>query len=124
MRSVIAVVMGGVVAVVVYQLGVTFAFASEHGIPLGSSPQPPSESFSMLTLAIAGLAGMAGGWTAARLASQRPRAHACVLALGLAALVLWGFSEPNSQWPDWYAPVLAVVGSVTTVAGGATIRGN
>jgi hypothetical protein len=117
-RSIIAVLAGGAVAAVLFQVGAAVAFVVLHGIPLGASPGRLTVGYFVLNLAFAGIAAIAGGRLTARLARQRRRTHVGALALLLAAMALWGFSRPASQWPGWYPPVLALVGLVGTVAGG------
>lgn len=122
MRSLIAVLAGGLVTAVLFQVGTVAAFVGLYGIPLGASPGPPTAGYFVLNLGFAGIAAVAGGWVTARIARQRSLAHVATLALLLAALVLWGFSQPTSQWPRWYPPTLAVVGMAGTLLGGV-LRG-
>jgi hypothetical protein len=122
-RSLIAVLAGAVVAAVLFQVGAAVAFVTLYGIPLGASPGRPTVGYFVLNLGFAGIAAMAGGWVTARLARQRRRIYVGALALVLAAMALWGFSQPASQWPGWYPSVLALVGLVGTLAGGLHRRG-
>jgi hypothetical protein len=116
-RSLIAVLAGGVVAAVLFQVGAVSAFVGLYGIPLGASAGPPTVGYFVLNLGFAGIAALAGGWLTARLARQWPLAHVGVLALVLAAVALWGFTGPASQWPPWYPPALALVALAGTLAG-------
>lgn len=124
MRSILAVLAGGAVAAALFQVGAAVAFVVLYGIPLGASPGRPTVSYFVLNLGFAGIAAIAGGRLTARLARQRRRTHVGALALVLAAVALWGFSRPGSQWPGWYPPVLALVGLGGTLAGGLPGRGD
>jgi hypothetical protein len=109
---------GGIIAAALFQLGALAAFVGLYGIPLGASSERPSVSYFALNLGCSALAAVTGGWVTARLARQRPLAHVGTLALVLAAVVLWGFTRPPSQWPGWYPPALALVAVAGTLAGG------
>jgi hypothetical protein len=122
-RSIIALIAGGAVAAVLFQVGAAVAFVVLYGIPLGASPGRPTVGYFVLNLGFAGIAAIAGGRLTACLARQRRRTHVGALALVLAAMALWGFSRPASQWPGWYPPVLALVGLIGTLAGGLHRRG-
>jgi hypothetical protein len=122
-RGIIAVLAGGAVAAVLFQVGAAVAFVVLYGIPLGASPGRPTVSYFVLNLGFAGLAAIAGGRLTASLARQGRRIYVGALALVLAAMALWGFSQPASQWPGWYPPVLALIGLVGTLAGGLYRRG-
>lgn len=122
-RSIIAVLAGGAVAAVLFQVGAAVAFVVLYGIPLGASPGRPTVGYFVLNLGFAGIAAIAGGRLTARLARQRIRTHVGALALVLAGMSLWGFSRPASQWPSWYPPVLALVGVAGALAGGLPRRG-
>ena len=95
-----------------------------YGIPLGASPGAPTVSYFLLNLGFAGIAAIAGGRLTASLAPQGRRTNVGILALVLAAVALWGFSQPASQWPGWYPPILALVGLVGTPVGGLYRRGS
>lgn len=118
MRNLIAVLVGGFVAMVLFQVGAVITFVALYGIPLGASPEPPGLGFFTLNLGFAGAAALTGGWVTARLASEHPLAHVIVLMLGIVVLVLWGFTKPASQWPNWYPTTLALISAVATIAGG------
>jgi hypothetical protein len=124
MRSLIAMLAGGLLAAVLFQVGAVVALVALYGIPLGASSGPPTVGYFVLNLGFAGIAAGAGGWLTARLARRRPLSHVGVLSLVLAVLVLWGFTRPASQWPEWYPPVLALIGVVGTLAGGFMRRRN
>jgi hypothetical protein len=121
-RSIIAVIAGGAVAAVLFQVGAAVAFIVLYGIPLGASPGPPGVGYFALNLGFAGVAAFAGGWITSRIARQRSRAPVAAVGVALAVLALWGFSRPASQWPGWYPPVLAFVALVGTYSGGVARR--
>ena len=122
MRSMVGVIVGATVAVVLFQVGAGVAFVALYGIPLGASPGPPGISYFALNLGFAAAAAFAGGRVTCRIASQRSLAPVMVVAVALAALALWGFSRPASQWPGWYPPVLACVALLGTYAAGRARR--
>jgi hypothetical protein len=123
MRSILAVLAGGAVAAILFQVGAAVAFVVLYGIPLGASPGAPTVSYFVLNLGFAGIAAIAGGRLTGSLAPQGSRTTVGALALVLAAVALWGFSQPGSQWPGWYPPILALVGLAGTLAGGLYRRG-
>jgi hypothetical protein len=122
-RSILAVLAGGAVAAILFQVGAAVAFVVLYGIPLGASPGAPTVGYFVLNLGFAGIAAIAGGRLTASLAPHRRRTNVGTLALVLAAVALWGFSQPASQWPGWYPPILALVGLVGTLVGGLYRRG-
>jgi hypothetical protein len=122
-RGIIAVLAGGAIAAVLFQVGAAVAFVVLYGIPLGASPGPPTASYFVLNLGFAGIAAIAGGRLTASFARQRRRTLVGALALVLAAVALGGFSQSGSQWPGWYPSILALVGLVGTLAGGLYRRG-
>lgn len=121
-RSVIGVAVGAFVAMVLYQIGAAVALVSIYGMPLGSPGVQPGVAYFVVNLTFAAAAGVAGGWLAAAIAGHSPTAHGVVLGIALATFVLWGFSRPSSSWPRWYAPVLALLGIASTIAGAALRR--
>lgn len=123
-RGMIAVLAGAALAAVMFQAGAAVAFVVLYGIPLGASPGPPTTSYFVLNLGFAGIAAVAGGRLTARLAREGHRIPVCALALMLAAAALWGFSQPTSQWPGWYPPIVALVGLIGALTGGLPGRGD
>jgi hypothetical protein len=115
---VIAVLAGGLVATVLFQVGAVIAFVSLYGIPLGASPGPPGVRYFAMNLGFAALAAMVAGWVTARVARPRPRPAVGALAVVLAAVALWGFTKPASQWPRWYPVALGGIAVAGTVLGG------
>jgi hypothetical protein len=122
-RSIIAVLAGAAITAVLFQVGAAVAFVVLYGIPLGASPEPPGAGYFVMNLGFAGIAAVGGGRLTASLARQGRRTHVGALALVLAAMALWSFSRPASQWSGWYPPVLALVGVVGTLAGGLHRQG-
>ena len=122
-RDIIAALAGGALAAVLFQLGAAIAFVVLYGIPLGASPGSPTVSYLVLNLGFAGIAAIAGGRLTGSIARGGRRTPVGATAFVLGAVALWSFSQPGSQWPAWYAPVLALVGLVGTLAGGFYFRG-
>ena len=95
------------------------ALVGLYGMPLGLRAEgPPTVSYFVLNLGFAAIAAIVAGRVTGSLARHRRWTHIVALGLGLAAIALWGFSGPASQWPAWYPPILALVGLVGTLAGG------
>jgi hypothetical protein len=120
---VIAVLVGGLVATVLYWLGAVVAFVGIYGIPLGASPGPTGPAYYTINLGFAALAAVVAGWVAAYLARSAHLGPVGVLAVSLAGVALWGFTKPASHWPEWYAPVLALIGLTGALAGGVLRAG-
>jgi hypothetical protein len=118
LRSVLAVLAGGIVAVVLFQLGAIIAFVTLYGIPLGASPGPPSAGYFAANLGFAAIAAVVGGWVTARFAQPRPLVATGFLAVILAVIAVSAFSKPGSQWSAWFPPVLALIALAGTLAGG------
>jgi hypothetical protein len=116
-RSVAAVLAGWTVAVVGYQIGAIVALLAFEGIPLGATGAPPGPGYFAANLLFAAAAAVGAGWLVVRIAPPHAVAHAAFVAGSLAAFVLWGFTRPSSQWPDWYAPTLAGIVAVSPIAG-------
>ncbi len=118
MRSLVAIVAGAAVAAVLYQVAAIIALLAVVGVPLGAAGGPHSAGLYLLNLGLAGLAAVVGGAVGARLAGVTRGVVVPVLALVLAGVALWGFSKPTSQWPGWYAPMLALIAAAGALLGG------
>ncbi len=116
-RNALAVLAGFIVGTVLYQVGAALAFVVLYGIPLGATPGEPGVAYYSLNLGFATLAAVLAGSTATRVAKDGARVAAGIVGFLLALLALWGFTKPTSNWPAWYAPVLAVVAIVGTLTG-------
>ncbi len=121
--SIIAVFAGGAIAAPLFQVGAAVRFVLLYGIPLGASPEAPTVNYFVLNLGFAGIAAIGGGRLSASLDPRKRRINVGALALVLAAVALWGFSQPASQRPGWYPPLLTLVGLVGALVGGFTVRG-
>lgn len=116
-RNALAVLAGFIVGIVLYQIGAALAFVLLYGIPLGATPGEPGVAYYSLNLGFATLAAALAGSTAARIARDAAHVAAGTVGVVLAVLALWGFTKPTSNWPAWYAPVLAAIAIVGTLAG-------
>jgi hypothetical protein len=121
-RALVATITGALVTIVLAYLGAIVLLVARMGIPLGSEGRDPTRGEYVGLLMIAGGAAAIGGHIAAGLARQRRRTVVSVLAAFLAGGALWGFTSPASQWPAWWAPVLAAVAAFGTWLGGAILR--
>jgi hypothetical protein len=122
MRSLVAIAAGAGVAAGLFQLGAIVALLVFVGLPLGAPGGLPSGGYYVLNLGLAAVAAVVGGRVSAWVASSERRRAVPLLAVLLAGVALWGFSQPASQWPRWYPATLALVGAVGTLLGGRLWR--
>lgn len=109
LRAAVAIVAGATVTIVLAYLGAVGVLLTRFGIPLGAEGrQPTGGEYAGLLLIAAGAAAI-GGHIAAGMARSRSGSASATLAGLLAAGTLWGFRGPASQWPEWWAPALAVM---------------
>lgn len=122
-RSFTAAFAGFVVGTVLFLGGVVAIFVLLHGIPLGASPGPPTTSFYIMNLGAGLLAGLVAGSVTARIAHPPRRPAIMLLGVAMAAVLLWGFSKPGSQWPAWYPGAIALVALISVYVGGVMRAG-
>jgi hypothetical protein len=122
MRSLVAIAAGAGVAAGLFHLGAIVALLVVVGLPLGAPGGPPSGGYYVINLGLAAVAAVLGGGVSAWVAGPMRRRAVPLLAVLLAGLALWGFSQPASQWPSWYPATLALVGAVGTLLGGRPWR--
>ncbi|HJR59911.1 MAG TPA: hypothetical protein VJ813_10945 [Vicinamibacterales bacterium] len=120
LRAAIATITGIVVSIVLAYLGAILMLVARIGIPLGSDGRELLGGEYAALLVMAGGAAAAGGHIAAGLARQHARSVVTAQAVLLAGGALWGFTSPESQWPVWWAAVLAAVAAAGTGLGGLT----
>ena len=113
-------VLAGVVAVVVLSIGTDALLFATGVYPPGETRM--SDGLFLLATAYRIAYGVAGGWIAARLAPDRPMAHALWLgavglAAGLAGTVAAGTSEKDLG-PAWYSVAVVSIALPTAWAGG------
>jgi hypothetical protein len=122
LRALVATVSGALVTIVLAYLGAIVLLVVRMGIPLGSEGREPTSGEYLGLLLIGGGAAAIGGHIAAGIARQHSRTVVIVLAAFLGGGALWGFANPASQWPGWWAPTLAPVAAVGTWLGGGIWR--
>ena len=122
LRALLATITGALVTIVLAYLSAIVLLVARMGIPLGSKGREPTPAEYLGLLLTAGGAAAIGGHIAAGIARQQSRSVVTVLAALLAGSALWGFTNPASQWPAWWGPVLAAVAVVGTWLGGAVLR--
>lgn len=120
MRSVLSVVVGGIVAIGAYWGGAVMALLVMHGLPLGGAGGPPTSTDLAVHLALALATSFSGASLTARLSRASPQIHAGVVGLALAIGALVGFGKPASQWPPWFGAAMAAMCLVG--AGVAVVR--
>ena len=108
MRRIFAVAAAFLLTAALFQLAQLILLVSMYGMPLGSAVMTPGVSYYLLNYVVSFFAAMAGGWLLVRLA-QSGLGVALLLGIMLAAVAVYGFSRPPSQWPSWYGPVLGIV---------------
>jgi len=115
LRSLVAVLAGLVVTLALVMITTTLT-ATALGIPADGRPTPPHVVFGLLGAAIAGLGG---GLTAMRFAPHRPHGHVVALAGALLLLSLpTVLAAPSLGQPEWYTPVLSLLGPLSVLTGG------
>lgn len=108
LRSIGAIVAGGLVAAIGYWAAAVVALLVMHGLPLGSPGGAPTTADVSAHLAFAAAASLGGGLVAMRIAGCRPRLHALAMGGLLAMSMFLGFSKPASNWPVWFPYGMAV----------------
>ncbi|MGZ3515968.1 MAG: hypothetical protein ACXWNK_02055 [Vulcanimicrobiaceae bacterium] len=70
------------------------------------------------------IASIIGGGLAARMAPARPVFHAAALGVAILAIGVFAvlFPSPQSLTPEWYEPLVAVLGAIGAVVGGLIVR--
>jgi hypothetical protein len=92
-----------------------------------------TESWFVANVVVSGLAALAGGYSAAALAPNRPRTHAIALAIMILAMSLSQFIQPPQSplpltqlslpaQPRWYAGALTLISPLAAVLGGMLRR--
>jgi len=115
LRSLVAVLTGLVVTLGLVMI-TTSLTATILGIPSDGRPTTPHVVFGLLGAAIAGLGG---GLAAMRFAPHRPHGHVFALAGALLLLSLpTVLAAPSVGQPEWYTPVLSLLGPLSVVIGG------
>jgi hypothetical protein len=123
LRALLAIVTGVLVTVVLAYLGAIVLIVVAIGLPLGSTGREPTSGEYLGLLLIAGAAAAVGGHIAAGIARSQRKAAVIAAALFLGGGALWGFSKPASQWPTWWAPVLAGAVAAGMYLGGTILAG-
>lgn len=117
-KSLIALLLGGLTGGVVYWVIAVVLLLSMHGIPMGSAGGPPTRTDFTVLLVGAMLAGVAAGMVTARLAPARAHALVVLLAISLAIFAYLGFSNPGANWPRWFAATFALAVTAGVITGG------
>jgi hypothetical protein len=121
----IGAVFAGLVAVVVPSFSTDLALHAGGIFP--PQGQPMSSALFLLATAYRIVYGVAGGYIAARLAPDRPMAHALALGwIGLAFSTIGAFTTWNRGpefGPKWYPIVLVVSAIPCAWAGGRLVEG-
>lgn len=114
LRSIVAVFAGFVVAALLVVVS-TWIVAPALGLA-GAEPGPGYLLFNLVTSA---LAGVLGGYVAARVAPHTHWGHVGTLAVILLLLSMPGILQPPAPGqPTWYPVLLAMLGPATVLLGG------
>ena len=122
-RALVAILTGLFVTILLAYLGAIVLLATAIGLPLGSTGRDPGPGEYVGLLLIAGSAATVGGHITAGIARPQSKLAVIAAAAALAGGALWGFGEPASQWPTWWAPVLAGAAAAGTWLGGTVLAG-
>ena len=115
-RSVLAVVAGLAVTMV---LVVALTWLAVQLMLGGDWTAAPTPAYLGINLTYSFLAAVAGGWLAARIAARREILHAGVVAVVMLLLSLAGDANPpEGGVPEWYSPVIGVLGAAGALVGG------
>ncbi len=117
-RSLMALAAGALVAAGLYLVGAVIALLVTIGLPLGSPGGEPPDAYYVLNFGFSAVAAALGGAASAWVARGNRQVVVAALAVLLAGAALLGFSQPASQWPQWYPIVLAMVGAAGALLGG------
>jgi hypothetical protein len=121
LRALVGMMTGVLVTVLLAYLGAIVLLLTAIGLPLGSTGRDPTPGEYLGLLLIAGAAAAVGGHIAAGIARSQSKLAVIAAAAFLAGGALWGFSKPASQWPTWWAPVLAGVAAAGMWLGGTVL---
>lgn len=115
-RSVLSVV-AGLASATLLVVALTWVLVQlMFGGDMTAEPTPVSLG---INLAYSFLAAMVGGWVAARIASHKPLLHAGIVAAVMVTLASLGDGNPpEGGVPEWYGPVVGVIGAVGALLGG------
>jgi len=114
LRSVIALI-GGFAIMTFSVMVLTILAAWAFGVMRGE-PTPP---YLAASIVLSAFSAAAGGYSTAALAPVRALAHAAGLGVMVLALGVYAALHPQPGQPLWYLVVLAVIGPVFALAGGA-----
>jgi hypothetical protein len=117
MHSILAVVLGGIVAVTLYWIGAVIAFLVMRGIPMGSAGGPPTSAEIVIHLALAAVATFLGVGVTARTVKGHSRTETVALGLSLGIAALVGFTKASSGWPGWFGIAMVLSVFIATVGG-------
>lgn len=118
MRSLIAILLGCLIAAIVYWCGAVVALLMMHGIPLGSAGGPPSAGDIGISIALGFMASFLGALLAIKLGRTIPTLHAGTVGLLVGIGAAAGFSKAASKWPNWFGFAIALaclVGALATL---------
>lgn len=114
LRSIVAIV-AGILAAALLVLVATLIVAPALGIALTQ----PTPAYLVFNLVSNGVAGLVGGYVAARVAPHAHWGHVGTLAVVLLLLSVPGILQPPpSAQPTWYSLLLALLGPAMVLLGG------
>jgi hypothetical protein len=128
MRSLVAVVLGVVIAAIVFLIGAVIADLNRFDIAQGSQGRPPATADFIAYLAGAAAGAFCGTALAVRVARRSPGWHAGAVTLVLAMISILGYRTAESGWPSWFGFAMAAAWAIGALAaalspGAATTNG-
>jgi hypothetical protein len=119
-RTILAIACGYIV-VVALRIGGLLVLASLmfHGARMTVAPAP----WIAANAVVAFVASIIGGGLAARMAPVRPMFHSAALGIAILAIGIFAllFPTPQSLMPQWYEPLVSVLGAAGAIVGGLIV---
>jgi hypothetical protein len=113
-RSIVAIAVGVMIAMVMYGIGAVIAELSMHGLQLNSPGGPPTTGDILAHIVSAAAGSYCGARLALLIARRSPALHAGAFTLVLAVVAILGFGNVTNNWPSWFGFAIAAA-----FAGGA-----
>ena len=107
MRGLLAVLIGGLTAIVTYWGGAIAAFVAIRGIALGSPGGPPTAREVVIHFALGFAASFLGARLAIIIARTSPQMHAGAVGLLAGIGAMAAFGKASSEWPPWFGAAMA-----------------
>ena len=117
MRSLVAVVLGVVIAGIVFLIGAVISDLNRCSIAQGSQCDAPTTVDFIAYLGAAAAGSFCGTALAVRIAQRSPGWHAGAVTLILAGISILGYGTGETDWPSWFGFAMAAAWAVGALAG-------